>query len=132
MGEESKFYYATGRRKESVAKVRIAPGKGKIEVNKSTLEAYFPRPTLRALVCQPLVLTDSLERYDIFASVNGGGLSGQAGAMRHGLARALVKADDNLKQQLKAGGFLTRDPRMKERKKTGMPGARKRFQFSKR
>lgn len=132
MAEEAKFYYATGRRKESVAKVRVAPGKGKIKVNKMTLEDYFPRPTLRAVICQPLVLTDSLKRYDILATVRGGGLSGQAGAMRHGLARALVKADENLKQQLKGAGFLTRDPRMKERKKTGMPGARKRFQFSKR
>ncbi len=132
MGEETKFYYATGRRKESIAKVRIAPGKGKIQVNKKTLEDYFPRPTLRALICQPLVLTDSIKSYDIFASVRGGGLSGQAGAMRHGLARALVRANENLKQQLKAAGFLTRDPRMKERKKTGQPGARKRFQFSKR
>ena len=132
MAEEAKFYYATGRRKESVAKVRIAPGKGKIAVNKKTLEDYFPRSTLRALICQPLVVTDNLKRYDIFASVSGGGLSGQAGAMRHGLARALVKADENLKQKLKGAGFLTRDPRMKERKKTGMPGARKKFQFSKR
>lgn len=132
MAEESKYFYATGRRKESVAKVRIVPGRGKIEVNKKSLEEYFPRATQRALICQPLAITDSLKRYDIFASVNGGGLSGQAGAMRHGLARALVKADENLKQQLKGAGFLTRDPRMKERKKTGQPGARKRFQFSKR
>lgn len=125
-------YAATGRRKTSVARVRLANGVGKMMVNGREIKKYFPLDTLRNLLEQPLKATDTLKRFDILASCSGGGLAGQAGAMRHGIARALVLADESLKPALKTGGFLTRDPRMKERLKPGQPGARKRFQFSKR
>ena len=123
---------ATGRRKTSIARVRLATGNGKITVNGRPLENYFPVETLRATVSQPLVLTATAEKLDASINVSGGGPNGQAGAVRHGIARALLKFDANLRPQLKAEGLLTRDPRMKERKKYGQPGARKRFQYSKR
>ena len=125
-------YSAIGRRKTSVARVRITPGKGNIEVNSKPLLEYFKRATLKMIIEQPLVLTGNIDKYDIKASVNGGGLTGQAGALLLGISRALVKADEELKSSLRQNGFLTRDPRMVERKKYGQPGARKRFQFSKR
>jgi small subunit ribosomal protein S9 len=125
-------YSATGRRKNAVARVRLMSGEGKVLVNGRAFDAYFPLETLRNLVQQPLKATDTLGRFDVKATLTGGGLAGQAGAMRHGISRALVIADQNLRAALKDGGFLTRDPRMKERKKSGQPGARKRFQFSKR
>jgi small subunit ribosomal protein S9 len=125
-------FLATGRRKTSVARVRLAAGSGKIIVNGRPFENYFPLETLRATVSQPLVLTGTAEKLDTRINVTGGGPNGQAGAVRHGIARALLKFDANLRPQLKAEGFLTRDSRMKERKKYGQPGARKRFQFSKR
>ena len=124
-------YLAIGRRKTSVARVRLTPGQGNIEVNKKPLLDYFKRATLKMIIEQPLVVTDKLEKYDIQARVTGGGLSGQAGALLLGISRALVKADDDQKTTLRRNGFLTRDPRMVERKKYGQPGARKRFQFSK-
>ena len=123
---------ATGRRKTSVARVRIAKGVGKVFVNGKEFSLYFPDETLRAYAEFPLKVTETLGSYDVLAKVNGGGKVGQAGALRHGIARALVQADENLKEALKSNGCLTRDPRMKERKKPGQPGARKRFQFSKR
>lgn len=125
-------YYATGRRKESTAKVWLTPGSGEMKVNKRPLLDYFKRETLKMLVEQPLVHTNTIGKFDVKAQVRGGGLSGQAGAMRLGIARALVKVDEEYRPILRAAGFLTRDPRMKERKKYGMAGARKRFQFSKR
>lgn len=126
------FYQATGRRKTSVARVIMRPGTGQIEVNRKPIDDYFPRETLRMVVRQPLELTGMLNKLDIKALVDGGGLTGQAGAVKHGISRALVVADSDLKSKLKKEGFLTRDPRMKERKKYGQKGARKRFQFSKR
>lgn len=123
---------ATGRRKTSVARVRLVQGDGKVVVNGVASDKYFPLATLRNLAMQPLKLVDRIGQYNVTALVDGGGLSGQAGAMRHGIARALVQADEAFKSALKGAGFLTRDPRMKERKKSGQPGARKRFQFSKR
>ncbi len=123
---------ATGRRKCSIARVRMAPGTGKITVNDLSLLDYFKRDTLRMVIEQPLVVTDTMGKYDIIANVNGGGLAGQAGALLLGIARALLKANDEFRSSLRRGGFLTRDPRMVERKKYGRPGARKRFQFSKR
>ncbi len=125
-------FYATGRRKESVARVWLAPGSGRFEVNKRELMAYFRRPTLEMIIRQPFVVTNTLDRYDVKATVKGGGLSGQAGAMVLGISRALLKSDEELRKPLREAGFLTRDPREKERKKYGQPGARKRFQFSKR
>jgi small subunit ribosomal protein S9 len=125
-------FSATGRRKTSVARVRITPGQGNIEVNRKPLLDYFKRATLKMIIEQPLVVTDTLEKYDINASVTGGGLTGQAGALLLGISRALVKVDEEFKTTLRKNGFLTRDPRMVERKKYGQPGARKRFQFSKR
>ena len=125
-------YYGTGRRKSSVARVRLVPGTGKITVNKRELNEYFGRQTLELIVKQPLVLTNTLEQYDVVATVAGGGPSGQAGAMRHGVSRALLEVDGELRQGLKKAGFLTRDPRMKERKKYGLKKARKASQFSKR
>ena len=125
-------YYGTGRRKSSVARVRLVPGKGKITVNKRELNEYFGRQTLELIVKQPLVLTNTLEQYDVVATVAGGGPSGQAGAIRHGVSRALLEVDGELRQGLKKAGFLTRDPRMKERKKYGLKKARKASQFSKR
>ncbi len=125
-------YYATGRRKTSVAKVWLSPGNGKIIVNDKSMEEYFPLETLRIIVKQPLTLTETLNKYDVIAKVQGGGLSGQAGAVRHGIARALVLADPTLRPVLKKAGFLTRDPRMVERKKYGLKKARRAPQFSKR
>jgi small subunit ribosomal protein S9 len=125
-------FTATGRRKTAVARVRMALGVGKTSINGKTMEEYFPNDAMRRYIEQPLVATDSLKGYDISANIRGGGPQGQAGALRHGLARALVVADPALKEVLKNGGYLTRDSRMKERKKTGQPGARKKFQFSKR
>ena len=126
------YFYGTGRRKKSVARVRIVPGTGVITINKKDIDDYFGLETLKLIVNQPFGVTETAGKFDIIATVNGGGLSGQAGAIRHGLARALVQADENNKPALKAAGFLTRDPRMKERKKYGLKGARRAPQFSKR
>jgi small subunit ribosomal protein S9 len=125
-------YLGTGRRKTSVARVRLATGNGKITVNGRPVENYFVLETLRTQATQPLTVTGTAGKLDAVISVAGGGPSGQAGAVRHGIARALLQFDANLRAALKADGFLTRDPRMKERKKYGQPGARKRYQFSKR
>jgi len=126
------IYWATGRRKTAVARVRLFSGKGKININGESSEKYFPREILQRVVKQPLEVTESVGKYDIIASVKGGGKSGQAGAVRHGVARALVKVNSSLRQPLREAGFITRDPRMKERKKYGQKGARKKFQYSKR
>ncbi len=125
-------FYGTGRRQTSVARVWLRPGPGAIRVNRRNFEDYFPRETLRMIICQPLTLTNTLGQFDATISVGGGGPSGQAGAVRHGIARALLEFDDKLRQTLKRAGCLTRDPRMKERKKYGQPGARSKFQYSKR
>ena len=125
-------HLGTGRRKSAVARVRLSTGTGKIVVNGRTFENYFPMESLRVVVAQPLTVTGSTDKFDAQITVTGGGPAGQAGAVRHGLARALLTVDANLRPVLKAEGFLTRDPRMKERKKYGQPGARKRFQYSKR
>ena len=125
-------YMGTGRRKKSVARVRLVPGEGKVIVNKREIETYFGLETLRVIVNQPLVLTATKDKFDVLVNVYGGGLSGQAGAIRHGISRALLKADENLRTELKKAGFLTRDPRMKERKKYGLKKARRSPQFSKR
>ena len=125
-------YYGTGRRKDSVARVYLRPGKGNIVVNKRPVEDYFGRETLKMVLRQPLELTDSLENFDIFIKVRGGGLSGQAGAIRHGISRALLLALEESRDVLKKAGMLTRDSRKVERKKYGQPGARKKYQFSKR
>ena len=125
-------YNATGRRKTSVARVIVAQGSGKITVNDKPADSYFPRETLRMVIRQPLELTGMSGRLDVSAKVEGGGLSGQAGALKHGISRALTMLDSDLRSKLKKEGFLTRDPREKERKKYGLAGARKRFQFSKR
>lgn len=125
-------YYATGRRKSSVARVRVMLGVGKRQINGMSAKDYFQTTALLNFIEQPLVAADAAKQYDIVAKIHGGGKVGQAGALRHGIARALVIADENKKPPLKEGGFLTRDSRMKERKKPGQPGARKRFQFSKR
>jgi small subunit ribosomal protein S9 len=129
---ERAHYYGTGRRKTSVARVFLRAGEGHITVNRRPFDEYFPRESLRLLVAQPLELTGTAAQFDVKVNVAGGGLSGQAGAVRHGIARALLEFNGELRPQLKRAGFLTRDPRMKERKKYGQPGARKRFQFSKR
>jgi small subunit ribosomal protein S9 len=125
-------FLGTGRRKTSVARVRLAAGNGKIVVNGRAFENYFLTETLRGVVTHPLVATQTAGKYDVQVNVHGGGPSGQAGAVRHGIARALIEADATLRPTLKADGLLTRDSRMKERKKYGQPGARKRFQYSKR
>lgn len=125
-------YYGTGRRKTSVARVWLRPGQGTIVVNRRNFEDYFPAETLRMIICQPLQLTNTLGQFDVKVNVGGGGVSGQAGAVRHGIARALLAFDDKFRVQLKRAGLLTRDPRMRERKKYGQPGARKQFQYSKR
>ncbi len=125
-------YLGTGRRKTSIARVRLASGTGKIIVNGREFENYFPLETLRSTVTQPLTITGTAEKIDARINISGGGPNGQAGAARHGIARALLKFDVNLRPALKAEGLLTRDPRMRERKKYGQPGARKRFQYSKR
>ncbi len=129
---DSKSFVATGRRKTAVAKVRLFPGIGKLRVNKRDLEDYFGRPDLIKAARAPLEATGNLQTYDVEATALGGGMSGQAGAVSHGVARALALAVPELKKTLKDTGYLTRDDRMKERKKYGRPGARKRFQFSKR
>ena len=126
------YFYGTGRRKKSVARVRIVPGTGVITINKRDIDDYFGLETLKMVVRQPLNTTGTVGKVDISATVSGGGVSGQAGAIRHGLARALVAADAENKPALKAAGFLTRDPRMKERKKYGLKAARRAPQFSKR
>ena len=131
MAETTEFL-GTGRRKTAVARVRMAAGSGKITVNGRPLDNYFVVESQRGLVTQPLTLTDTAAKFDVRVNVSGGGPNGQAGAVRHGIARALLKADVNFRPTLKSHGLLTRDPRMKERKKYGQPGARKRFQFSKR
>ncbi len=125
-------YYGTGRRKNAVARVRLLPGTGKFVINDRSLEDYFPLKTLQRLVVQPLEKTNTLDKYDVMVNVEGGGISGQAGAVRHGIARALLKVDENYRPILKKAGFLTRDPRMKERRKYGLKKARKAPQFSKR
>jgi small subunit ribosomal protein S9 len=125
-------FLGTGRRKTAVARVRLRAGSGKIVVNGRAFEVYFPLESLRGMVTQPLTVTESTSKFDARITVSGGGPTGQAGAVRHGIARALLKVDANLRPSLKAEGLLTRDPRMKERKKYGQPGARKRFQYSKR
>ena len=130
--KDTNIFYGTGRRKNAVARVRIIPGKGNITINGSTLDEYMPTEVSKIIVKQPLVVTGNEGKYDLIIKVIGGGFSGQAGAIRHGLSRALVKANIENKAALKAAGFLTRDPRMKERKKPGLKKARKAPQFSKR
>lgn len=125
-------YYGTGRRKTSTARVFLRPGAGKLEINGREIGNYFSREVLVMLVKQPLALTETAEKFDVTATVEGGGGSGQAGAIRHGISRALLEFNGELRERLKSAGFLTRDSRKKERKKYGQPGARKRFQFSKR
>lgn len=132
MAEKTVEYYATGRRKTSIARVRIKAGSGDWKVNKRGMKDYFPSEALRKYIEQPLELTNVLDKYDVTGKLGGGGIAGQAGALRHAVARALVVADPSFKDVLKNSGCLTRDARMKERKKPGQPGARKRFQFSKR
>ena len=127
----SKFY-GTGRRKTSIARVYIAPGKGEITNNKRTLDDYFGLETLKTIVKQPLVAVDAVDKFDVMVNVHGGGYTGQAGAIRHGISRALLQADADYRPVLKKAGFLTRDPRMKERKKYGLKAARRAPQFSKR
>ena len=126
------YFYGTGRRKKSVARVRVYPGTGAITINGRDIDEYFGLDTMKLIVNQPFEVTGNVGKYDIVATVTGGGFSGQAGAIRHGLARALVLADEANKPALKAAGFLTRDPRMKERKKYGLKAARRASQFSKR
>ncbi len=125
-------YYGTGRRKKSVARVRLVPGEGKFLINDRSLDDYFGLATLKVIVKQPLVLTDTTAKFDVICKVTGGGFTGQAGAIRHGISRALLKLDEELRPVLKKAGFLTRDPRMKERKKYGLKKARRAPQFSKR
>jgi small subunit ribosomal protein S9 len=125
-------YYGTGRRKSSVARVRLVPGEGNVTVNERSLDEYFGLETLKVISRQPLVVTQTENKFDVFVNVIGGGFTGQAGAIRHGIARALIKADEEFRAALKKAGFLTRDPRMKERKKYGLKKARRAPQFSKR
>jgi small subunit ribosomal protein S9 len=125
-------YYGTGRRKKSVARVRLVPGEGKVMINDRSIDEFFGLETLKVIVKQPLVLTDTLSKFDVLCKVVGGGFTGQAGAIRHGISRALLKADEEFRPVLKKAGFLTRDPRMKERKKYGLKKARRAPQFSKR
>ncbi|MEM1179462.1 MAG: 30S ribosomal protein S9 [Acidobacteriota bacterium] len=124
--------YGTGRRKTAAARVFVKPGSGEITINRRSIESYFPNDVLKMIVRQPLLLTETHESLDVMVTVKGGGSSGQAGAIRHGIARALMDYDGELRPKLKAAGFVTRDPRAKERKKYGMKGARARYQFSKR
>jgi small subunit ribosomal protein S9 len=130
--EKAAIFYATGRRKSSVARVWLKAGEGKIRVNDRPAEEYFGRPTLRMVIAQPFKAAEVEAKFDVVATVRGGGATGQAGALRLGISRALLQAGENLRTALKKGGFLTRDPRVKERKKYGQRGARARFQFSKR
>jgi small subunit ribosomal protein S9 len=125
-------YYGTGRRKSAVARVYLRPGSGKLSVNKRDFEEYFPNRVLKMIIRQPLLITETAEKFDIMVNVNGGGTAGQAGAIRHGIARALLEFSPELRGRLKSAGFLTRDAREVERKKYGQPKARRRFQFSKR
>ncbi|HEV7858704.1 MAG TPA: 30S ribosomal protein S9 [Pyrinomonadaceae bacterium] len=125
-------YYGTGRRKTSTARVYLRPGAGDVKVNNKAFEQYFPNETLRMIIRQPLQLTDMTSKFDILVNVDGGGPAGQAGAIRHGITRALMEFNADLRRPLKQAGLVTRDPRIKERKKYGQKGARKRFQFSKR
>ena len=132
MYDSNPYFYGTGRRKSSVARVRVYAGTGKIIINDREIDDYFGLETLKLIVRQPLALTDTAEKFDIICRVGGGGVTGQAGAIRHGLSRALLQFDENLRPALKKAGFLTRDQRMKERKKYGLKGARRAPQFSKR
>jgi small subunit ribosomal protein S9 len=132
MPDMSHAFYSTGRRKHAIARVWMSPGSGQIAINKRTLEDYFGRATSRMVVRQPLELTETTGRYDIFVNVCGGGLAGQADAIRLGISRGLCRINDTFRPPLKKAGYLTRDARVKERKKYGQPGARKRFQYSKR
>lgn len=125
-------YYGTGRRKTAAARVYLRPGAGNVKINNRTLDEYFPNEVLKMVIKQPLMLTENTERFDIVVSVAGGGSAGQAGAIRHGISRALLQFNNDLRDRLKSAGLLTRDPRKKERKKYGQKGARARFQFSKR
>ena len=131
MAEKTEFY-GTGRRKKSIARVYLVPGKGNITINKRSIDEYFGLETLKVIVRQPLVATETVDKYDVIVSVHGGGYTGQAGAIKHGISRALLEVDEELRTALKKAGFLTRDPRMKERKKYGLKGARRAPQFSKR
>ncbi|MBW2721434.1 MAG: 30S ribosomal protein S9 [Deltaproteobacteria bacterium] len=130
MSEER--YYATGRRKTSVARVWLTPGEGSVTINKRSIDDYLKRETAKMIIRQPLELTETLGKFDIYVNVRGGGISGQAGAIKHGISRALLVVNPDFRPLLKKSGFLTRDSRVKERKKYGQPGARKRFQYSKR
>ena len=132
MYETNPYFYGTGRRKKSVARVRVYAGTGKITINDRDIDDYFGLETLKLIVRQPLALTGTADKFDIVCKVAGGGVTGQAGAIRHGLSRALLQYDESLRPMLKKAGFLTRDPRMKERKKYGLKGARRAPQFSKR
>ena len=132
MYDSNPYFYGTGRRKKSVARVRVYVGTGKVTINDRDIDDYFGLETLKLIVRQPLELTGTTEKVDIVCRVNGGGVTGQAGAIRHGLSRALLQYDESLRSVLKKAGFLTRDPRMKERKKYGLKGARRAPQFSKR
>jgi len=125
-------YYGTGRRKTSTARVYLRPGGGNVMVNRKAFDSYFPNETLRMIIRQPLNLTETTNKFDVLANVAGGGPAGQAGAIRHGITRALIEYNADLRPTLKQAGLITRDPRIKERKKYGQKGARKRFQFSKR
>ena len=132
MEEQKLHYYGTGRRKASAARVYLRPGKGEFKVNDRSFDEYFASEMLKMIIRQPLVITETGDKFDILVRVRGGGYTGQAGALRHGIARALVEYNSEFRPALKKAGFLTRDPRVVERKKYGQPGARKRFQFSKR
>ena len=132
MAKTAKQYYGTGRRKSSVARVYLVPGKGQIIINKKSIDEYFGLETLKMIVRQPLVATDTVDKYDVKVNVFGGGYTGQAGAIRHGISRALLEVDNEYRTTLKKEGYLTRDPRMKERKKYGLKAARRAPQFSKR
>ncbi|MDE6601374.1 MAG: 30S ribosomal protein S9 [Lachnospiraceae bacterium] len=130
--DKSAKYYGTGRRKKSIARVYLVPGKGEITINKRDINDYFGLETLKVIVRQPLAATDTVDKFDVIVTVKGGGYTGQAGAVRHGIARALLQADPDYRATLKKAGYLTRDPRMKERKKYGLKAARRAPQFSKR
>jgi len=130
--QEQERFYATGKRKTSVARVWMIPGQGRVQVNKRELDEYFPRPTLKMIIHQPLALTNTAGRFDIYVLTDGGGIAGQAGAVRHGIAKALLAYNPDFRTMLKRAGMLTRDARKKERKKYGQRGARARFQYSKR
>ncbi len=132
MAKATNTYHGTGRRKKSIARVYLKPGKGQIVVNKRSLDEYFGMETLKVIVRQPLVATETTDKFDILVNVKGGGFTGQAGAIRHGIARALLTVDNDYRPVLKKAGYLTRDPRMKERKKYGLKAARRAHQFSKR